>query len=111
MRRRTRFALVVLGVLAALALLAPWMSAYSPEYLDWQHLASPPQLEGAHWLGTDRLGRDLFARSMQAMRVSMLIGVLAALVSVAVNATRRRGGFLPARVDGSMPPTKSREDP
>ena len=103
MRRRTRFALVVLGVLAALALLAPWMSAYSPEYLDWQHLASPPQLEGAHWLGTDRLGRDLFARSMQAMRVSLLIGVLAALVSVCIGvAWGATAGYLGGRIDSAM---------
>jgi len=103
MRRRTRFALVVLGVLAALALLAPWMSAYSPEYLDWQHLASPPQLEGAHWLGTDRLGRDLFARSMQAMRVSMLIGVLAALVSVCIGvAWGATAGYLGGQIDAAM---------
>ena len=103
MRRRTRFALVVLGVLAALALLAPWMSTYSPEYLDWQHLASPPQLEGAHWLGTDRLGRDLFARSMQAMRVSLLIGVLAALVSVCIGvAWGATAGYLGGRIDAAM---------
>jgi len=103
MRRRTRFALVVLGVLAALALLAPWMSTYSPEYLDWQHLASPPQLEGAHWLGTDRLGRDLFARSMQAMRVSMLIGVLAALVSVCIGvAWGATAGYLGGQIDAAM---------
>ena len=103
MKRRTRFALVVLGLLAALALLAPWLSAFSPEHLDWQHLASPPQFEGSHWLGTDRLGRDLFARSMQAMRVSLLIGVLAALVSVCIGvAWGATAGYLGGRIDAAM---------
>ena len=103
MKRRTRFALVVLGLLAALALLAPWLSAFSPEHLDWQHLASPPQFEGSHWLGTDRLGRDLFARSMQAMRVSLLIGVLAALVSVCIGvAWGATAGYLGGRIDDAM---------
>src|SRR6185295_16725678 len=103
MKRRTRLALAVLGLLAALALFAPWMTAYSPEHLDWQHLASPPQLEGAHWLGTDRLGRDLFARSMQAMRVSLLIGVLAALVSVCIGvAWGATAGYLGGRIDAAM---------
>jgi len=103
MKRRTRFALVVLGLLAALALLAPWITPYSPEFLDWQHLASPPQFEGSHWLGTDRLGRDLFARSMQAMRVSLLIGVLAALVSVCIGvAWGATAGYLGGRIDDAM---------
>ena len=103
MKRRTRFALVVLGLLAALALLAPWITEFSPEHLDWQHLASPPQFEGSHWLGTDRLGRDLFARSMQAMRVSLLIGVLAALVSVCIGvAWGATAGYLGGRIDAVM---------
>jgi oligopeptide transport system permease protein len=103
MKRRTRIALAVLGLLAALALLAPWIAAYSPEHLDWHHLASPPQLEDSHWLGTDRLGRDLFARSMQAMRVSLLIGVLAALVSVCIGvAWGATAGYLGGRIDAAM---------
>jgi oligopeptide transport system permease protein len=103
MRRRTVAALVVLGLIAAVALLAPWISPYSHDYLDWQHLASAPQLEGSHWLGTDRLGRDLFARCMQATRVSMLIGVLAALVSVCIGvAWGATAGYLGGYVDAAM---------
>src|SRR5262245_50991071 len=103
MTRRTTFALAVLGVLIALALLAPWISPWSFEQLDWQSLAAPPQLESSHWLGTDRLGRDLFARSMQAMRVSLLIGVLAALVSVLIGvAWGATAGYLGGRIDAAM---------
>ena len=76
MSARTRTALIVLGLLAALALLAPWVTPYSHDYIDWDRQAVSPQFEGAHWLGTDRLGRDLFARTMQALRVSLLIGVM-----------------------------------
>ena len=47
-----------------LAFAAPWLTPWSHDALDWQHLAVPPQLEASHWLGTDRLGRDLFARGM-----------------------------------------------
>jgi oligopeptide transport system permease protein len=100
---RTRAALIVLGIVAALALLAPWITPYSPDFLDWQHMASPPHLDASHWLGTDRLGRDLFARSMQAMRVSLLIGVLAALVSVCIGvAWGATAGFVGGRVDAAM---------
>jgi oligopeptide transport system permease protein len=103
MNRGTRIALIVLGLLAMLALLAPWITPHSHEYIDWQHQAAPPQLEAAHWLGTDRLGRDLFARSMQALRVSLLIGVLASLVSVCIGvAWGATAGYLGGRVDAIM---------
>lgn len=68
MRRGGLIALSVIGVMLAVALAAPWLSPHPPDHIDWEHLAAPPQLEAAHWLGTDRLGRDLFARGMQALR-------------------------------------------
>ena len=39
----------------------------------------PPSFE--HFLGTDRLGRDLFARLMEGGQVSLMIGILSALIS------------------------------
>jgi oligopeptide transport system permease protein len=95
--------LIVLGVLAAVACAAPWLSPYTHDALDWQHLASPPGFDSSHWLGTDRLGRDLFARGMQAMRVSLLIGVLAALVSVCIGVTwGATAGYVGGRIDAAM---------
>ena len=103
MSKSTRTALVVLGLLAALALLAPWLTPYSHEHIDWERQAASPQFEAAHWLGTDRLGRDLFARSMQALRVSLMIGVLAALVSVCIGvAWGATAGYVGGRVDAVM---------
>jgi oligopeptide transport system permease protein len=102
MSGRMRGAVIVLAGLAALALLAPWLSPYGPGTLDWEHLASPPRW-GGHWLGTDRLGRDLFARGMQAMRVSILIGVLATLVSVCIGvAWGATAGYVGGRIDAAM---------
>jgi oligopeptide transport system permease protein len=100
---RTRIALIVLGVLAGVALAAPWLGSWLPDALDWEHLASPPGFESRHWFGTDRLGRDLFARGMQAMRVSLLIGVLAALVSVCIGvAWGATAGYAGGRIDAAM---------
>ena len=100
---RTRIALGVLAGLAVLALAAPWLSPWSHATLDWQNLAVPPQFESAHWLGTDRLGRDLFARSMQALRVSLALGVLATLVSVCIGvAWGATAGFVGGRIDAFM---------
>jgi oligopeptide transport system permease protein len=98
-----RAAAIVLVLLAVVALIAPWLTPFTHDALDWQHLASPPGLENHHWLGTDRLGRDLFARGMQAMRISLLIGVLAALVSVCIGvAWGATAGYVGGRVDAAM---------
>jgi oligopeptide transport system permease protein len=103
MKVGTRSAAIVLAVLAGMALAAPWLSPFTHDALDWQHLASPPDLQSSHWLGTDRLGRDLFARGMQALRVSLLIGVLAALVSVLIGvAWGATAGYLGGRIDAAM---------
>jgi oligopeptide transport system permease protein len=98
-----RPASMVLGALTVLALAAPLLTPWSHDALDWEHLAAPPQLEASHWLGTDRLGRDLFARGMQALRVSLALGMLATLVSVLIGVTwGATAGYLGGRIDAAM---------
>jgi oligopeptide transport system permease protein len=74
---------VVVG-LVALALFGPWFNPNGSETLDWLHVASQPALQSAHWFGTDRLGRDLFARTLEGTRVSLAVGVVASAVSLLV---------------------------
>ena len=103
MTRRIRIAAGLLGLLLLVALAAPWLSPYRHDFIDWQHLASAPQLEASHWLGTDRLGRDLFARGMQALRISLALGVLATLISVIIGvAWGALAGFAGGRIDAAM---------
>jgi oligopeptide transport system permease protein len=98
-----RIALGAIAILCVMAFAAPWFSPYSHDFLDWEHLAASPRLDGAHWLGTDRLGRDLFARGMQALRISMLIGLTAALVSVVIGlAWGAIAGYIGGRLDAFM---------
>lgn len=103
LNRQSRIALAIIIAFTAVALAAPWLSPYRHDFIDWQHLAVPPQWDSAHWLGTDRLGRDLFARGMQAMRVSLLIGLVSALVSVIIGvAWGAVAGYLGGRLDAVM---------
>jgi oligopeptide transport system permease protein len=98
---RTAFWFIV--ALSLLAVLAPWLTPWSHDFIDWRHQAVPPQLEASHWFGTDRLGRDLFARGMQALRVSLLIGLVSALVSVCIGvAWGAVAGYVGGRVDAVM---------
>ncbi len=99
-------AVIAAGVIAVLALLAifgPWLSPYSYEALDWQHLALPPGLTASHWLGTDPLGRDLYVRTLYGLRLSLLIGVLATAVSVGIGvAWGAIAGYVGGRTDSWM---------
>lgn len=83
-RRATRAALASILVVVLLATLAPLVSPWRYDSLDWQHLAQPPGTTAAHWFGTDRLGRDLFARTLGGVRLSLLVSVLASLVSLVI---------------------------
>jgi oligopeptide transport system permease protein len=79
-----RWALLGLLVLSLLALVGPSLSPWRFDALDWQHLASSPARAAQHWLGTDRLGRDLYVRVLGALRVSLLVSLGASAVSLAI---------------------------
>ena len=82
--RATRAGLWLLAVIAVLAVLGPVASPWRVDQLDWARIGVAPGSAGAHWLGTDRLGRDLFVRTLAGVRVSLAIGVLATLVSLLI---------------------------
>jgi len=98
-----RAALALLCGLVLFALLAPALSPWRPDGLDWQHLAASPGAAGGHWLGTDRLGRDLLVRSAAGLRLSLAVSVLASLVSLAIGVSYGAiAGFAGPRTDGAM---------
>ena len=88
--RANRMVLAAMGVLAGIMLVAvigPLLSPYAVDSLDWQHLAIGPGRVASHWFGTDRLGRDLFVRTLYGVRISLLISVLAGAVSLGIGVT------------------------
>jgi oligopeptide transport system permease protein len=104
--RRNRAAVVALASLAFIAivsLVGPALSPHTVEALDWQHIAAPPQLANTHWLGTDRLGRDLLVRTLHGVRVSLAIGLLATAVSLLIGvAWGSIAGYVGGRTDALM---------
>jgi len=93
---------VVFGIVA-LALFGPWFNPNGAETLDWLHVATKPALQNAHWFGTDRLGRDLFARTLEGTRVSLAVGLVASAVSLLVGiAYGAVSGYLGGRTDHVM---------
>ena len=77
-------ALCIIAALVAMALIGPWFSSNRIDTLDWAHVAAVPGMAHAHWFGTDRLGRDLYVRTLAGARVSLAVGVVASAVSLSV---------------------------
>ena len=83
-RRALRSPSTVFGILSVLgiilvAIFAPWLGRTDPNAQDIFARLSPPS--AGHWLGTDQLGRDLWARLVFGTRPTLLIVVLVALLS------------------------------
>ncbi len=90
-RRRSRrlFAagLVLVGALGLVALAAPWLTAYDPDAIVVATYRGPLAPGGGHPLGTDTLGRDVWARLAYGARTSLFVGGLAMAVSLAIGMT------------------------
>lgn len=77
--RRSRAAQTGAGILAFwafAALLAPWLSPWSPTEIDFASLADP-RPSATHWLGTDATGRDMGARLLWGARATFTVVPLA----------------------------------
>lgn len=72
----------ILLVLAAFAVVVPWMADVDPRVTDLASANQSPT--AAHWFGTDQSGRDLLVRVASGMRVSLLVAVACAIVATAV---------------------------
>jgi len=94
----------VLLFMLLLAFAGPALSPHDAEALDWENIAVAPQFSTTgHWLGTDRLGRDLFVRTLQATQISLLIGLLATAVSLLIGISwGALAGYIGGRTDELM---------
>ncbi len=75
---------VILGFMALVAVFAPLLAG-DPLLMQPAKRLRPPSAE--FWLGTDALGRDVFARTVHGTRVSLLVGLSVATVSVLAGLT------------------------
>lgn len=77
--------IVVLVVLAVLCFGASWIAPYDPKSQDL--LLGPVGPSGAHWFGTDELGRDQLSRLLYAGQISLAIGFAVAVLSTILGTT------------------------
>lgn len=70
--------LIILAILGAAAILAPIIAPYDPDAIVGTFSGAPCK---EFWLGTDQIGRDVLSRLLYATRISLLVGVMATLIS------------------------------
>jgi peptide/nickel transport system permease protein len=112
----------VLLLLVLVSLFAPWLGTVDPNLLDSAHTNLPPgashrltmatgvSIERTSWMGTDSFGRDLYSRVLYGGRVSLVVGVSVAMLSLLLGTAigmvsgyvRRLDGIVMRVMDGLM---------
>ena len=75
-------ALILLIALVLTALVGPFLVSYPPDATDLDNLRQPPSR--THLLGTDSIGRDILSRFVYGSRISLSVGIMASVLSLAI---------------------------
>ncbi|HMH65911.1 MAG TPA: hypothetical protein VK515_10005, partial [Rhizomicrobium sp.] len=103
--------IVILALVALLAVLAPLLSSYAYDDVNYDIISCAPNwwpAEAAcrapgHIFGTDAVGRDLFVRVLFGARVSLAVGLVATLVSLLIGVLYGAvAGYIGGRTDALM---------
>ena len=78
------FSLIVLALILLFITFAPFFFPFTYEDTDWNMMGIPPTAEGLHFFGTDSSGRDLLVRVAIGGRISLMVGIAGALISVTI---------------------------
>ncbi|GAB6988418.1 ABC transporter permease [Paenibacillus pini] len=93
--------LVILVIMVVLAIIGPWIGHHN--YYDTDYSAVYQKPSADHWFGTDKFGRDQWARIWQGTSVSLMIAVLAAALDLVVGVIYGAvSALLGGRVDNVM---------
>jgi ABC-type dipeptide/oligopeptide/nickel transport system permease subunit len=76
--------LVVLALLATCAVAAPVLAPYAPTDISLGGAGVPPSAH--HWFGQDQIGRDILTRVIYGARLSLVVGLIAVGIALAVGA-------------------------
>jgi oligopeptide transport system permease protein len=97
--------LFVIILITLFSIFGGYFAQFTYEEIDWMIIADPtelgkPSLSNGHYFGTDQLGRDLYARTVQGGQISLMVGVLSSVVAIVIGTLYGAvSGFIGGRVD------------
>ncbi len=100
--------LAILGFVVVFALFGNFFAQWSNEELDYNVMGQVAELGGpsfasGHYFGTDDLGRDLFARTVQGTQISLAVGLVGALIACLIGTLYGAiAGYVGGRTDNIM---------
>jgi oligopeptide transport system permease protein len=95
--------LYIVAVLVLLAAFGPMLWVHSVDEIFREEVGIAPTTANMHWLGTDTEGRDLLARVLFGLRISLLVGVAATAVALTIGVVWGAvAGFFGGAVDNVM---------
>lgn len=100
--------LVILILVTLFALFGGRLAVWSNEDLDFNVMGQVatmgmPSIQNGHYFGTDDLGRDLYARTVQGAQISLMVGLVGAAIAVIVGTLYgATAGYVGGRTDQIM---------
>ncbi|MBP2859488.1 oligopeptide ABC transporter permease OppC [Dickeya oryzae] len=95
--------LFVLTLITLFVVIGPMVAPFNYADTDWNMMSSAPDMAYKHYFGTDSSGRDLLVRVAIGGRISLMVGVAAALVAVIVGTLYgAASGYMGGKVDSVM---------
>ena len=100
--------LIALILIAVIALFGDSIAVWSNEEIDFNVMGQAydlgrPSIESGHYFGTDDLGRDLYSRTLQGTRISLMVGIVGSLIAVVVGTLYgATSGYVGGRTDQVM---------
>ncbi|MEI2807666.1 MAG: ABC transporter permease subunit [Albidovulum sp.] len=100
--------LVILALITLLALFGDALAVWSNEEIDFSIMGQAaqvgqPSLANGHYFGTDDLGRDLYSRTLQGTRISLMVGIVGSFIAVIVGTLYGAvSGYVGGRTDQIM---------
>lgn len=74
--------LIIIIFITLLAIFGPMLSPYNYDQQDFSVRYQGPNAQ--HWFGTDKMGRDLFVRVLYGARISLTVGIVAAVICLVI---------------------------
>jgi len=104
--RQSRAAIISGGILVTIvvvAIIGPLLSPHDYLQTNFDNLLQRPTISEARFFGTDDLGRDSFVRTLLGVQVTMLVAIVASVVSLLIGVTYGAiAGFVGGRTDAVM---------